>query len=82
LGTKNPLSASVVSTPWPDLPITGTNNAKCASTSCAPTLRMPYETDPASEKYREGEREVRLTIIRIVRDHLQDPSAPTTWVWS
>ncbi|MET7695697.1 hypothetical protein ABZT06_48910 [Streptomyces sp. NPDC005483] len=26
-----------------------------------------------------GEREVRLTIIRSIRDHLQDPTAPTTW---
>lgn len=37
---------------------------------------MPYEPDTASEKHREGEREVRHTIIR---DHLQDLSAPTTW---
>jgi uncharacterized protein YjbI with pentapeptide repeats len=56
----------------------------CIDVLCA-YLRMPYETDPASEKYREGEREVRLTIIRIIRDHLQDPdpkpkpNAPTTW---
>jgi hypothetical protein len=41
---------------------------------------MPYEPDTASEKYREGEREVRYTIIRLIRDHLQDtdPKAPTT----
>lgn len=25
------------------------------------------------------EATVRLTIIRIIRDHLQDPAAPTTW---
>jgi Pentapeptide repeats (9 copies) len=52
----------------------------CIDVLCA-YLRMPYEPDPASEKHREGEREVRLTIIRIIRDHLQDPdpSAPTTW---
>jgi uncharacterized protein YjbI with pentapeptide repeats len=40
---------------------------------------MPYEPDAASEKPREGEREVRYTIIRLIRDHLRDPSAPTTW---
>jgi hypothetical protein len=39
-------------------------------------LRMPYETDTASEKHREGEREVRHTIIR---DHLREPSTSTTW---
>jgi Pentapeptide repeats (9 copies) len=50
----------------------------CIDVLCA-YLRMPYETDPASEKYREGEREVRYTIIRLIRDHLRDPSAPTTW---
>jgi hypothetical protein len=40
---------------------------------------MPYEPDHASEKHREGEREVRLTIIRLIRDHLRYPSVPTTW---
>jgi uncharacterized protein YjbI with pentapeptide repeats len=50
----------------------------CIDVLCA-YLRMPYETDPASEKYREGEREVRLTIIRTIRDHLQYPGVSTTW---
>lgn len=50
----------------------------CIDVLCA-YLRMPYETDIASEKHREGEREVRHTIIRIIRDHLRDPSSPTTW---
>jgi hypothetical protein len=50
----------------------------CIDVLCA-YLRMPYEPDTASEKHREGEREVRLTIIRLIRDHLRDPSAPTTW---
>jgi uncharacterized protein YjbI with pentapeptide repeats len=50
----------------------------CIDVLCA-YLRMPYETDPASEKHREGEREVRLTIIRLIRDHLRDPSVPNTW---
>ncbi len=40
---------------------------------------MPYEPDAASEKHREGEREVRHTIIRTIRDHCRDPSAPTAW---
>jgi hypothetical protein len=40
-------------------------------------LRMPYNTDIASEKHRKGEREVRHTIIR---DHLRDPSSPTNLV--
>jgi len=29
--------------------------------------------------YRPADREVRLTIIRIIREHLQDPDAATTW---
>ncbi len=43
----------------------------CIDVLCA-YLRMPYEPDPVSEKHREGEREVRFAIIRIIRDHLQD----------
>jgi hypothetical protein len=53
----------------------------CIDVLCA-YLRMPYETDPVSEKHREGEQEVRNTIIRIIRiirEHLLDPSASTTW---
>jgi hypothetical protein len=50
----------------------------CIDVLCA-YLRMHYEPDPASEKHREGEREVRFAIIRIIRDHLQDPATPTTW---
>ncbi|MFF1258314.1 MULTISPECIES: pentapeptide repeat-containing protein [unclassified Streptomyces] len=50
----------------------------CVDVLCA-YLRMPYETDPAEPGFKTGEREVRLTIIRMIRDHLQDPKAPTTW---
>ncbi|MGW9306250.1 hypothetical protein ACWHA3_36220 [Streptomyces cyaneofuscatus] len=46
----------------------------CVDVLCA-YLRMPYETDPAGPGFRHGEREVRLTIIRTIRSHLQDPSA-------
>lgn len=50
----------------------------CIDVLCA-YLRMPYEPNTASEKHREGEREVRHTIIRLIRDHLRDPSDPATW---
>ncbi|MFC8878027.1 pentapeptide repeat-containing protein [Streptomyces ardesiacus] len=50
----------------------------CIDVLCA-YLRMPYESDPAGAGFKEGEREVRLTIIRIIRAHLQDPKAATTW---
>jgi hypothetical protein len=50
----------------------------CIDVLCA-YLRMPYDPDTASERHREGEPEVRYTIIRIIRDHLREPSAPTTW---
>lgn len=50
----------------------------CIDVLCA-YLRMPYEPDPqATDTYKEGEREVRHTIIRVIRDHLQ-PQAPTLW---
>ncbi|MFJ9641407.1 pentapeptide repeat-containing protein [Streptomyces sp. NPDC101178] len=50
----------------------------CVDVLCA-YLRMPYETDTGAEGYMKGEREVRLTIIRTIRDHLQDPTEATTW---
>ncbi|MEU0002535.1 pentapeptide repeat-containing protein [Streptomyces microflavus] len=50
----------------------------CVDVLCA-YLRMPYETDTTAPAFRHGEREVRLTIIRIIRDHLQDPTATNTW---
>ncbi|MFJ9638671.1 pentapeptide repeat-containing protein [Streptomyces sp. NPDC101178] len=50
----------------------------CIDVLCA-YLRMPYETDITAPAFRHGEREVRLTIIRTIRDHLQDPSTGTTW---
>jgi uncharacterized protein YjbI with pentapeptide repeats len=34
-------------------------------------LRMPYQTDRQEPDWRQGEREVRLSIIRIIRDHLR-----------
>ncbi|SDM77209.1 Uncharacterized protein YjbI, contains pentapeptide repeats [Streptomyces sp. cf386] len=63
----------------------------CVDVLCA-YLRMPYEPNPEAAStasvgeslsstpaaYKEGEREVRLTIIRTIRSHLQ-PQAPTSW---
>jgi hypothetical protein len=52
----------------------------CIDVLCA-YLRMPYEPDATNDKHRDGEREVRFTIIRLIRDHLQDPNpkASTSW---
>jgi hypothetical protein len=36
-----------------------------------------YRAIDQYEKHREGEREVQHAIIRIIRDHFRDPSAPT-----
>lgn len=48
----------------------------CIDVLCA-YLRLPY--DPADpSKHREGDREVRRTTIRIIRDHLR-PSSPVPW---
>jgi hypothetical protein len=54
----------------------GEQRQVCIDVLCA-YQRMTYETDPASDKHREGEREVRHTITRLIRDHLQDnPHGP------
>ncbi|MFD4338024.1 pentapeptide repeat-containing protein [Streptomyces anulatus] len=50
----------------------------CIDVLCA-YLRMHYEPDSSTAGFKTGEREVRLTITRIIRDHLQDPTAATTW---
>ncbi|MEU9128838.1 pentapeptide repeat-containing protein [Kitasatospora sp. NPDC048540] len=50
----------------------------CIDVLCA-YLRMPYEWDPESDKYRKGEREVRHTIIRVIRDHLQGSQERRSW---
>ncbi|WP_124723530.1 pentapeptide repeat-containing protein [Streptomyces sp. ADI95-17] len=50
----------------------------CIDVLCA-YLRMPYETDPTEPGFKQGEKEVRLTIISTIRDRLQYPKSPTTW---
>ncbi|WP_371551385.1 pentapeptide repeat-containing protein [Streptomyces sp. NBC_00554] len=50
----------------------------CIDVLCA-YLRMPYQPDPAEEGHKAGEREVRLAIISVIRDHLRDPDVPTCW---
>lgn len=50
----------------------------CIDVLCA-YLRMPYQPDPGKPAHRKGERQVRHTIIRIIRDHLQDPDLPASW---
>jgi hypothetical protein len=52
----------------------------CIDVLCA-YLRMPYEADPTEPGFMKGEREVRLTIIRTIRDHLQDPTSAHGMVW-
>lgn len=50
----------------------------CIDVLCA-YLRMPYEPDPSLPGHKEGDREVRHTIIQVIRDHLQEPDAATAW---
>lgn len=50
----------------------------CVDVLCA-YLRMPYATDITDPGFRHGEREVRLTIIRNIRDHLQHPDTENSW---
>lgn len=46
----------------------------CIDVLCA-YLRIPYEPDPTQADHKAGEREVRWTIIRVIRSHLLDPAA-------
>ncbi|MFJ8955328.1 pentapeptide repeat-containing protein [Streptomyces sp. NPDC102381] len=57
---------------WPE------QRQTCVNVLCA-YLRMPYEPDANAAGFIKGEREVRLTVIRTIRDHLQDPTTHTTW---
>jgi hypothetical protein len=41
-------------------------------------LRLPYQPIPENDGYKPGEREVRTSLIRIVRDHLRD-QAKESW---
>ncbi len=41
-------------------------------------MRFPYQPTPGQDGYREGEKEVRHSLIRIIRDHLRD-SAAVSW---
>ncbi len=50
----------------------------CIDVLCA-YLRMPYQPEPGHAGHKKGERQVRHTIIRIIRDHLQDPDLPSSW---
>ena len=50
----------------------------CVHVLCS-YLRLPYEPNPASPDYRRGEREVRRTTIRIIRDHLRPGFSSVSW---
>ncbi|MFS8202576.1 pentapeptide repeat-containing protein [Streptomyces sp. CWNU-52B] len=50
----------------------------CIDVLCA-YLRMPYQPDLDRPDHKAGEREVRHTIIRVIRDHLQQPDSPGSW---
>jgi hypothetical protein len=51
----------------------------CLDLLCA-YLRLPYEPLPDNRGWRDGEREVRLSIIGLIRDHLRrNPRDPQSW---
>jgi uncharacterized protein YjbI with pentapeptide repeats len=50
----------------------------CIDVLCA-YLRMPYTPDPESPHHRHGEKQVRLTIITTIRNHLTNPGIPPNW---
>jgi hypothetical protein len=47
-----------------------TGRQMCINVLCA-YLRMPYDPEPDSDDYLAGNREVRRTLIRSIRDHLR-----------
>lgn len=49
----------------------------CVDVLCA-YLRLPYEPKRDADGWKPGEREVRLSIIRVIGDHLR-PSARSNW---
>jgi hypothetical protein len=52
----------------------------CVDVLCG-YLRMPYQPDPEELGWREGEREVRLSIIRTIRDHLRRDRTADPYSW-
>lgn len=50
----------------------------CIEVLCA-YIRLPYEPDPAHREYEAGEREVRRTIIKLMRDHLRENPTGESW---
>lgn len=50
----------------------------CIDVLCA-YLRMPYDPDPAAAGHKAGEREVRYTILRVIRDHLRHLDPLISW---
>lgn len=64
-------AVGAVSDDWPE------QRQACIDVLCA-YLRMPYEPDRDQPGFREGEREVRISITRVIRDHLRIDAA-TAW---
>lgn len=54
-----------------------TQQQSCIDALCG-YMRLPYHTDPTDSGYRDGEREVRLSIISLIRDHLRE-GARSSW---
>ena len=50
----------------------------CIDLLCA-YLRMPYVADPAAPDYSASNRQVRRTIIRVIRNHLRDGWSAVSW---
>jgi Pentapeptide repeats (9 copies) len=50
----------------------------CIDVLCA-YLRIPYEIDVSSSHYRIGEREVRRSLIRTIRNHLRSGYSAVIW---
>lgn len=50
----------------------------CIDLLCA-YLRMPYDPDPRSPDYLAGNREVRRTLLRVIRNHLRPGWTAVSW---
>jgi hypothetical protein len=54
------------------------NRQMCVDVLCA-YIRMPYQTDNTKPNFKEGDREVRRTIMRIIRDGLRREDTDMRW---
>ena len=64
--------------PWSGSPMIGMSSARSALRSYVRTCARPTNPTNTMRNAAKGEREVRPTVISIIRDHLRDPNSTIT----